>query len=80
MEKSKHIHKLTIKIKDHPDIILNEWFDHAIIKNNEDSTTSITLLATDQSALLGILISLHNLGLEIICIQDHLEVSSLKGV
>jgi hypothetical protein len=80
MEKPEYIHKLTIKVKGHPDIFWDEWFEHAIIKNNEDGATDITLFVTDQSALMGILISLHNLGLEIICLQDCQQGSSAKGV
>jgi hypothetical protein len=75
MELINHAHHLKIKIKGHPDISSEDWFEYAIISHNKDGTVFPTIQAQDQSALMGVLVSLHNLGLEIICFRDLLDAA-----
>ena len=73
MNRISHQHHLTVKIKGHPDISWEEWFENVKISHNKDGTACLTIQVQDQSALMGVLVSLHNLGLEIICLRDCLD-------
>jgi hypothetical protein len=58
-----------IKIRGHLDIKWQDWFDGIMIKHLSNDETLLIGLVEDQSALHGILATIHNLGLSLLSLN-----------
>ena len=58
-----------IKLATHLDLPWQDWFEALTLSHELDGNTRLTVVLPDQSALIGLLLRIHNLGLEIICLS-----------
>ena len=65
-----------IKIKGHLSSQWSEWFEDLIFSHHEDGTTILTGEIVDQSALNGVLNTIHSLNLELISVTRLKELGS----
>lgn len=53
------------------------WFDGFVIETQLEDTTLLTGIVIDQAALYGLLLKLHNLGLQLLFVQRQMEKEPL---
>ncbi len=59
-----------IRVKGHLDLHWAEWFDHLVITHEANGETLLSGQVTDQAALYGILLKLHNLNLSLLSVNQ----------
>lgn len=68
-ERSAGFHRYRIRIRGHLDTAWSDWFDRFGIAYDGDQTI-LTGRVADQSALFGLLMKLHELGLAILALHE----------
>jgi hypothetical protein len=59
-----------IRIEGHLDDEWSDWLDTMAIEQDQDGTTTLTGPVADQSALHGLLLRIHDMGLRLVSCQD----------
>lgn len=59
-----------IKVQGHLDSTWSEWFDDMTVTHDTNHQTLITGQVPDQSALLGLLLKVHHLGLQLVSVHQ----------
>lgn len=58
-----------IQIQERLDESWSDWLDGLEISHPEDGTTLISGEFPDQSALIGVLLKIHHMGLKLVCVK-----------
>jgi hypothetical protein len=72
LRKEKSMTRYQIELSGHLDASWGDWFEAVTLIHLPDGSTCLTIELPDQSALLGLLLRFHGLGLELVslsCIQ-----------
>jgi len=65
--------KYRIKLDGHLDLPWGDWLEAASLTHQPDGATRLIVSLPDQSALIGLLLRIHNLGLGIISLSRQIE-------
>jgi len=66
-----------IVIEGHVDTTWSEWFDDMAISHDGNNQTLITGAVSDQTALIGLLLKVHHLGLTLVSVNRY-QISGLR--
>ena len=67
---SKYPQTYQIKVHEWIDADWSDWLDGLVVTHDSENHTLITGPVSDQSALLGLLLRLHNLGLQLVSVNQ----------
>ena len=66
---SKHSQTYQIKVHQRIDTDWSDWLDGLVMTHDSENHTLLTGPVFDQSALLGLLLKLHNLGMQLVSVH-----------
>jgi hypothetical protein len=75
---SASLHRYRIRVKGALDASWSEWFEGLTITSESNGETTLAGPLADQSALLGVLVKVHNLNLPLVSVQQ-IEADAPSG-